>query len=215
MENFGNDRISVLRVTATDHSIYLINVYMPSSNAAQSEYKICLDGLDDIIFQLSHLSEVLIAGDFNAHIGSIGGPRSFNTVNRRGLELGYLIEKHRLISVNSQQFAKGPIETYSANKGTCLTTVDHIMIIEDHADLVISCEVRTEQCLNLSYHHPIVCVLQISATHCIKNVAPRSHTAWNKIKNVNIHRRYKESVKRHLRNLVDNQDEITSIDEIE
>ena len=180
-----------------------------------SEYKSCLDELDDLIFRLSQLGQVVIGGDFNAHIGKIGGPRSFDSVNRKGLVMRALVEKHSLISLNSQESAKGPIETYTANEGTCLTTVDHIMIMESYSDLVLSCEVKTDHCLNMSYHYPIACVLQMPVTHSTEHTSRKTQTDWNAIKNDKILSRYKHCVNHHLHNLINYQTEITTIDEIE
>lgn len=59
-------------------TIFILGVYLPTSSAPLNSYETCLDILEDIILQLQDRGTIIIAGYFNAHIGSLGGPRSFS-----------------------------------------------------------------------------------------------------------------------------------------
>lgn len=54
-EDVGNDRIIVISVEMTNgHKLYLIGVYLPSSNSSLSSYRECLETLEDVINQFIH-----------------------------------------------------------------------------------------------------------------------------------------------------------------
>ena len=68
--------------------------------------------LKDIINQLHDKVTLVILGDFNAHIGDFGGPRSFDSISEKGEELIELMKRTNFKSVNSQLFCTGPIQTF-------------------------------------------------------------------------------------------------------
>ena len=80
LDNLGNDRIMVVSVNSAPNNktIFILGVYLPTSTAPLNSYETCLDILEDIILQLQDRGTIIIAGYFNAHIGSLGGPRSFS-----------------------------------------------------------------------------------------------------------------------------------------
>ena len=104
--------------------------------------------------QLKCSGAVLLDGDFNAHIGNNGGPRSFTDINDRGRVLIPLLDHFEFVSLNSQQQCKGPIETFYSNQGTIVSTIDHIFVTKEHLPLIKSCYIESD---NLSYHLPIFC----------------------------------------------------------
>ena len=65
------------------------------------------------------------------------------------------MEKFSLLSVNSQNYCTGPIETYYSNNGK--TTVDHALISENYINLVQTCYISDDDNGNLSFHRPIFC----------------------------------------------------------
>ena len=96
MENLGNDRILVIRVEAEDRNFYVVAVYLPSSNQSIKMYWSCLDVLEDASNQLDDADSLFVLGDFNAHIGNYGGPRSLPNVNERGWLLISFMERMSL-----------------------------------------------------------------------------------------------------------------------
>ena len=111
-----------------DKTIFIIGVYLPTSSAPLNSYETCLCILEDIILQLQDRGTIIIAGDFNAHIGSLGGPRSFSMTNSRNRLLWDSLKNLDFLSVNSQSLARGPVETCYAQEGKIRTTTDYIFL---------------------------------------------------------------------------------------
>lgn len=188
---------------------------MPSSNVGLSAFKFYMEQLEDVINQLFYRGKVVIMGDFNAHIGYHGGPRSFENVDDKGRLLVNLITRLNLISANSQESSRGPIETFFANGGHCLTTVDHILVHQDTIHLVKSCTVGTEHSNNLSYHLPIYCELDIPVEHHEPKKQIRMQVAWKTMKNDKIRQRYQITTKKSLKEHVGENIVISNLDEVE
>ena len=67
----ASDRICTVDISLSCQSpdtLTLVNIYCPSADHNEAEYAQCL-----------------IAGDFNAHLGTLAGPRGTGTPNSRGL----------------------------------------------------------------------------------------------------------------------------------
>ena len=201
LEDLGNDRIIVVQVrTADEHSIFIVGVYFPSSNAAIHMYRECMDILEDIIHQLHHKGTLVILGDFNAHIGDFGGPRSFDSINEKGKELIELMQRTNFKSVNSQLFCTGPIETFYGQEGLITTTIDHIFMKVDELFLVSDCSVQNENCINLSFHLPIFCSLNIHLLHHVRlnMIEPCNKISWKLIQSPKIHSKYQKCLEKKL-----------------
>ncbi len=67
--------------------MFILSVYLPSSNTSITKYRECLVVLDDVVDNLYEKGIIVLAGDFNCHIGKYGGPRSLDTTSRQGLAL--------------------------------------------------------------------------------------------------------------------------------
>ena len=135
MDDIGNDRIITIQFRVDDtRNFYIIGTYLPSANHPIALYKESVDELDVVINELSNRGAYIILGDLNCHIGNFGGPRSLNAINDRGKYFIALMEKFSLLSVNSQNYCTGPIETYYSNNGK--TTVDHVPISENYINLL-------------------------------------------------------------------------------
>lgn len=216
LDDIGNDRIICIRVNLSmSQHIYIVCVYMPSSNVSLSNFKSHMERLEDVINQLFYRGKVVVMGDFNAHIGCHGGPRSFNRLNDKGRLLVDAMIRLNLISVNSQEFAEGPTETFFANDGLCLTTVDHILLHPESIHLVTSCKVGTDHCKNLSYHLPIYCKLNVPVEQCHPKKCTRTQVAWKCINNSKILQRYQSAIKRNLLENVGENYDIANLDEVE
>ena len=146
--------------SAPNETIFIIGVCLPTSSAPLNSYETCVDILEDIILQLQDRGTIIIAGNCNAHIGSLGGPRSFSMTNSRGRLLWNSLKKFDFLSVNSQSLATGPVETYYAQDGKIRTTPDYIFIQSQVLPSVISCIVSEDCSSNLSFHFPLYCCLK-------------------------------------------------------
>ncbi|CAB4025724.1 Hypothetical predicted protein [Paramuricea clavata] len=155
LENIGNDRIIAIKVKLLNQkALFVLGTYLPSTNDSTSSYREYINTMEDSIAHLKSLGAVVLAGDFNAHIGNHGGPRSFKEVNNRGHILISLLDQFQFISVNSQELCNGPIETFHSNQGSTLSTIDHIFVNKEHLPLIKWCYVESDNCRKLSYHLP-------------------------------------------------------------
>ena len=124
---------------------------------------------------------MMVLGDFNCHIGTFGGQRSFKESNERGKLFSGLMQRFTFLSVNSQQLCSGPIETFYSNYDLIQTTIDHILIKEDKVDLIKSCCVADDNSCNLSFHRPIICVIQTTLKVKPKYQPCKVSFDWKKI----------------------------------
>ena len=79
-----SDRICAVEVVLTSHStpkIVIFNVYAPSSDADMANFSECMLALEEEINRLHHAISIVIAGDFNAHLGTLAGPRGSGAPN--------------------------------------------------------------------------------------------------------------------------------------
>ena len=101
-------------------------------------------------------------GDFNAHLGSLGGPRGCGTTNSQGTLLYEFISDANLFPVSLSSLAYGPLYTYS--QGEVKTTVDYCLMDSNSAHLIDTCLVHSPHPLNLSDHLPISITLSTEVT---------------------------------------------------
>ena len=67
------------------------------------------------MYRLSERGTVIVMGDFNALVGSFGGPRSLTQINSSRCVIGKLVDDFELPSVNSQPFCQGSLEIFYSN----------------------------------------------------------------------------------------------------
>ena len=100
---------------------------------------------------------VLIAGDFNAHLGPLGVPRVLGSPNLPGFALKEFIDRNLLFAASCADFASGPYYTC-----TTQTTVDYVLVTTACSFLITSCFIHEEHPLNTSDHLPITTSLSLS-----------------------------------------------------
>ena len=76
-------------------------------------------------------------GNFNTHLGNLGGPNGNGNPNHQGLLLHQHVVKSDLYIATLAENAFGPGYTYSS--GDTKTTIDYIMLDIDAASLLESC----------------------------------------------------------------------------
>lgn len=219
-EDVGNDRIIVISVEMTNgHKLYLIGVYLPSSNSSLSSYRECLETLEDVINQFIHFGTVIIAGDFNAHIGNHSGPKCLpKKVNCRGKDLTAMMSRLDLVSLNSQEFVSGPSATYYSNDGNIMSTLDHFFLCRQFLHLVNDCRVIDDHSDNLSFHLPVCCTLEMPfLSHSFVKSTTEAVTvlAWKTLQsNQSVRDAYRQTVKRNLE-ISDVNSNPTNVEQVE
>lgn len=91
-------------------------------------------------------------GDFNAHLGSLGGPRGYGSPNFQGYLLQQHIIKCDIFVASLSECAFGPSHTFQ--RGDTCTTIDYIMMDVGAASLLDSCGTLDDNDLNTSDHLP-------------------------------------------------------------
>ena len=103
LENIGNDRIAAISVKQHEsEQMFLVGTYLPCATESMEVYNSYVEQLENVLYQLQQRGTIIIMGDINAHIGHLGGPRSFGKVNSRGCNFMKIINDFDLLSVNSQ-----------------------------------------------------------------------------------------------------------------
>ena len=68
-------------------------------------------------------------GDFNAHLGVLGGVRGIGEPNQQGVLLHQLITRCNLYAVSLSSLSQGP--QYTFQNSLSQTTVDYILVSHD------------------------------------------------------------------------------------
>ena len=69
----NSDRICAVTIDSASTSFLVIGVYLPTTDHATEDFQQCLYILEDLVNK--YYGPVVLAGDFNSHVGSEGGPR--------------------------------------------------------------------------------------------------------------------------------------------
>ena len=97
ISSVSSDRICDIQIHLTSPDpqfITVIGVYLPCAEQGMDAYSNALLELEQLITTSSRLGPVLISGDFNAHLGPLGGPRGLDTLKHQGILLQQLINQH-------------------------------------------------------------------------------------------------------------------------
>ena len=151
---------TTVEVELTGTTLVVINVYFPA-NGYDEEYNKCLSSLEDILSSY-HSFPIIVAGDFNAHLGLLGGPRGSGTPNQQGVHLKQLIDRHELFVASLKSDAAGP--TYTYHSGSHATTVDYILSTLAAANISGHVQTMEDHPLNTSDQLPLTIKLNIAPT---------------------------------------------------
>ncbi len=109
LEKGATDRIVAIKVKTNDnHWVMICSIYLPSTNSTMGDFCQSLEELKHFCLKES-FSDLIIMGDFNAHIT---GERSRRPSNSRGKLVQQLVSNLNLIAVNLKSICKGPVQTY-------------------------------------------------------------------------------------------------------
>ena len=117
-----------------------------------------------------HLSSpVLVLGDFNAHLGTLGGPRG------SGADF---IDRQELCVLSLSSHATGP--TYTYHSGPHFTTVDHILCNQAAAYLCSTVSTLEDHPLNTSDHLPLAVAVDSAVSQTVDQKKHDNSINWNK-----------------------------------
>ena len=110
-------------------------------------------------------SSRIVAGDFNAHLGPMWGPRAHKSPNIQGVLFGEVIGRCKLHAVSLGEATSGPDYTY--HSGNSRTIVDYILADAEASSCIESCEVLESSDLNTSDHLALSVSLSCDIPHPI------------------------------------------------
>ena len=157
-----------------------MGVYLPSAGSPLEEYRDYLSQLEGIVASLQNEGEVLVLGDFNAHLkyddsGEISGG------NPQGIHLADWLDQYHLYPVSLTDSHQGPRFTYCS--GGHSTTVDYIIADASLASRIDRSWTMVDIAENVSDHLPLSVSLQIQAlTECSAYIDPDDMIDWDQDK---------------------------------
>ena len=140
VSDITSDRICVIRFCDPNDNrstVSVIGVYLPCSDQGMDCYRDHLQELERIVSNSVLLGLVIILGDFNAHLGSLGGVRGTGNPNLQGILLSDIMDRDNLCAVFQCERATGPLHTYVS--GNSMATVDYIIASLDATSTISSC----------------------------------------------------------------------------
>ena len=132
--------------------IYVINVYLPSSNYSNNEYDDAISIPDKAFLYCNDRGRVIILGDTNGQIGPAGGTWCHMPQSFRGKKFLKFLNDNNLMSVVAHRNYTGPEITFTGYDDQFGIQIDHVCIDKCDIDIIISCTVRDDSCLNTSDH---------------------------------------------------------------
>ena len=112
-----SDRIVGIRCDFDNcDALFILSVYLPSSNSTNDEFKEYLEFLWALYDSLSDKGHVLVLGDFKGDQGDSLGDKGKYPPNQRGSKLTVLSN------------CNGPLETYISDCGRHISTIDYIFV---------------------------------------------------------------------------------------
>lgn len=110
----SSDRICGVTIPLSHSSksvnrITMLSVYCPSADADLNSFVQCITDLEEEVNHLdSDTDALIIAGDFNAHLGPLAGSRGSGPTNIRGITVKEFIDRNNLYVAFHGQLSNGP-----------------------------------------------------------------------------------------------------------
>jgi hypothetical protein len=116
-----SDRLVGIRILAAPIDIVIFSVYLPCRSGCTENFRQVLDELDSA-FLLYPQARIILAGDFNADPGLLGGPFG-NITNKQGTILGRYLSKWSYISAHLHFQPVLSVNTYESEAHSSSSTI--------------------------------------------------------------------------------------------
>ena len=133
---------------------------------------------------------MLIAGDFNAHLDPLGGPRGQDTPNHQGVLLQQLISRCDLYTVSLSSVSDGPQYTFWNTQTR--TSVDYIISCLQASRFILHYFTHEFSSLNTSDYLPISTIDHISTVNHHLHPPQGQKIDWVKAQNTKFMSAYQE-----------------------
>ena len=212
ISGISSDRVGGIRIAMGEKVLSVIGVYLPCMDQGMECFGGHLIELERVVSESELLGPVVVVGDFNAHLGELGGPRGLGNPNQQGVLLFGLMERCNLSAVSLGSCASGMLHTYQS--GCTKTTVDYVLMNLEAVSMRISCETIDEEDLNLSDHLPIsVDVFCGEVPECGSSQESGERIDWARVKGSGEVEDYVSEVNDRLAPLLNNSyDDVDQLD---
>ena len=145
--------------------LFILGVYLPSSNHTLHEFQEYLDLLWALYESLSADGFVIVLGDVNGDFGNCLGVRGKKEPNVRGKLLIDFANFFNVCPVNLLSSCSGPLETYISHCCRFRSTIDYILLPNYLRNKIIMSKTFDFDADNTSDHQPIILKLDYITQH--------------------------------------------------
>ena len=201
-----NDFVTPIKSIQSDHIVgikcefsgcrplFILGVYLPSSNHTLDEFQECLDLRWALYESLSADGFVIVLGDINGDFGNCPGVRGKKEPNVRGKLLIDFANFSNVCPVNLLSSCSGPLETYISQCGRFRSTIDYILLPNYLHNKIIMSKTFDFDADNTSDHQPIILKLdyktQLSNDQPVVILVRKQKVHWSKFSQVAINTNY-------------------------
>ena len=202
------DRLMGVKINSDDSvPIFLINVYLPSTNSTISDYQTNLDLLQVVYDSYFDKGVIIVVGDFNAELAPSSDRRLGIVQNARGRLLDNFMEDNSLCCKVADESCLGPVYTYLPDNNGSPSQIDHVLLAKDNINYITSTEVIDDEVLNTSDHCPIIFGLHLNIHSYPLNY--RTMYNWSKCDKYTYSQRLRVNLQSNMHGLtLDNESDI-------
>ena len=198
-----HDRICGVRLENSMGTIFsILCLYLPAVGS-DDDYDQTIDELSAILNNIEEGSYALIGGDFNADLGTFGGPRGFKVCNKQSKSMYNFVIRHNFIAANLMQSATGVVNTFCGHKGE--SCIDYCLVPKDCQCRIKKCHTRDFEASNTSDHRPVI--LRVDLHKILRTtieIETKQSLKWDKLKQDELFDKYTMPVSRKLQELFNN-----------
>ena len=184
--------------------LFILSVYLPSSNNNIDEYDEYLDYLWALCDSLSAKCIAVAIGDFNVDLVNSLGNRGTVNPNPRGVKLLDFANYFKLCPTNLLRICEGPLVTYFSHCERYKSTTDYICLPNCLYHSIVSCRTFDRDIENTSDHVLVKLQIEFSMdTHInmINDTNSYSGVNWSKFSQEETERTYPTAISADLENV--------------
>ena len=209
MKDIGTDRIIVVELAISENTImYVIGVYLPQATCKVADYDYHSSVLESIIEQCMLKGDVIVMGDFNAHVGvSELYTRGWGNTSKNGTRILSMCEGQNLVMCDMTTKAQGPKYSFLNDQGH-QSYIDHCLIPQYIMSNVHACAVL-EHTLNTSDHLALMLHVQLpEPVRGHTQESGRRSIAWHKLTEQQCKEMYAEPLDQAIERLMEGASDI-------
>ena len=197
-----NDRIIVIKLMLDGCIFTVVSVYAPQCGLDASEKDSFYDSLMNVTSKLGEKEFVVVAGDFNGHVGrsvvgydGIHGGYGYGVSNKEGERILDFCAAFNMF-VGNTYFKKKDSHLVTYESGSAKTQIDYILLRQSQRKYL--CDVKvipSEECI--AQHKPVICVMKIKKLRDIRRKFVPRRKIW-KLDDVDVAENFKSCVDKSI-----------------